>query len=227
MVRASMLALTLVALPASAFDWEKWVDKQVDKVMEEGRQDTIKALSSKNPEERIEAVKHFSGLRDKESIGYVTRALSDPDGRVRETAASGLWRIEKDAEPARAQLTAALDDPNPNVVARAAGALQAMGVKEKDLVVPRQRVLNSREASDSSRFLVARNLIGEEPSIRLLYPMLTYLQAGGDADLVRSALERLVKKTQDRSLVEPLVAEMTKSRTGQAILVQTLGLFDP
>ena len=158
MYRASMLALALVALPASAFDWEKWVDKQVDKVMEEGRQDTIKALSSKDVEERIEAVKHFSGLRDKESIGYVTRALSDPDARVRETAASGLWRIEKDAEPARAQLMAALDDANPNVVARAAGALQALGVKEKDLVVPRQRVLNSREASDSSRFLAARCL---------------------------------------------------------------------
>jgi HEAT repeat protein len=239
MVRASMLALTLVALPASAF-LEKWVDKQIAKDMEEGRQNSVKALSSKNPQERIDAVRYFSGLKDKDSIGHVTRALSDPDARVRETAASGLWSIEKDAEPARAQLTAALDDPDPNVVARAAGALQALGVKEKDLVAPRQRVLNSREASDSSRFLVSRNLIGEEPAIRLLYPMLTYLEVNArgntgsatdprrdNVELARDALERLVKKTQDRSLIEPLVTEMQKERETQAILLRTLGFFKP
>jgi len=80
MVRVSMLALTLVALPASAFDWEKWVDKQVAKDMEEARQDSVKALSSKNPEERIEAVKSFFPevqLYVVEPLGYnkMARAL--------------------------------------------------------------------------------------------------------------------------------------------------------
>ena len=234
MLRASTLALMLFALPAAAVDLEKWIDKQVDKVMEEGRQDQVRALSSKDPKERAEAVRFFSGRRDAASIAALGRALSDPDARVREAAASGLWRIEKDAEPVRAQLLTALEDPDPNVVASVAGALQAMGMKEAELVAPRKRVLDSRAASESSRFLVARNLVGEEPAIKLFYPMLTYLEANArgtrsseNVELAQKALERLVKKTQDRGLIEPLLAEVQKAREGQAVLVKTLGFFEP
>lgn len=233
MLRASLLALSLAALPASALDLEKWADKQVQKVLEEGRQDQIKALSSKKAEERREAVRFFSGRRDAESIGYVTKALSDPDARVREAAADGLWGLEKDAEPARAQLIATLDDPDPNVVAQAAGALQALGMKEAELVAPRKRVLDAPNATTSSRFLVSRNLVGYEPSIKLLYPMLTYLEVharGKDSDnveLAQKGLERLVKRSKDRDLIEPLRAEVLKAAPGQAVLVQTMGLYDP
>lgn len=236
MVRALLLAFVLAALPAAAFldKIEKWADKQSEKFIEEGRKEKVRALSSRNADERLDAVEFFSGQRDPDSVAALGRALSDPDARVRQAAASGLWRIEKDAEPARAQLVKALDDADPNVAARAAGALQAMGMKETELAAPRRRVLDSRAASDSSRFLVARNLVGEEPPIKLLYPMLTYLEANArgseqrdNVELAQQALEHLVKQSQDRSLVEPLVAEVRKAKPGQAILVRTLGFFQP
>ena len=45
------------------------------------------------------------------------------DAGVREAAAAALWKSEKGAEPARAQLLAALDDPAPQVAINVAGAL--------------------------------------------------------------------------------------------------------
>ena len=78
---------------------------------------------------------------------------------MRENAARDLWDMGKAAEPARSQLLVALEDPNPDVVAAAAGALQALGMKEQDLVAPRRRVFTSPNASLSSRFFVSRGYV--------------------------------------------------------------------
>ena len=79
---------------------------------------------------------------------------------MRKEAASGLWDAEEKAKDYRPQLMKALDDPDPNVVAYAAGALQAQGVKEAELVAARKRAFNAEGISDTARFLVSRNLVG-------------------------------------------------------------------
>ncbi len=242
MIRPALIALMLAALPAAAFDLdklEKWIDKQSDQFIEEGRKEKARALSSKDPEERLDAVKFFSGQRSPDAVAALGRALSDPDARVREAAASGLWQIEKDAEPARAQLLKALDDPDPNVVARAAGALQALGMKEAELAPARKRVLDAPNASPTARFLVSRNLIGQEPPLRLLHAMLPYLEIStrgyrGYSDPRRAnveqapqALAALVTRTNDRELIAPLMQALNRGHEGQAVLVKTLGHFKP
>ncbi|HEX4782045.1 MAG TPA: hypothetical protein VH301_14875, partial [Usitatibacter sp.] len=55
---------------------------------------------------------------DAEDIAAATRALSDPDAKVREHAASALWKKEKAAAPAKAALVKALDDPSPAIAIR-------------------------------------------------------------------------------------------------------------
>ena len=69
-----------------------------------------------------------------------------------------------------------IHDPEANVVAYAAGALQAIGMKEAELAAPRKRVLDAPEASVSARFLVARNLVGYEAPGKLVGPMIEYLE---------------------------------------------------
>lgn len=238
MPRALPLLLALAALataspaPAQLLDKiEKWADRQADKMFEEARREKLKELTARDPKVRLEAVEFFAGQRDPASIDALARTLaSDADGNVRTAAAEGLWRTGKDAEPARPQLQAALNDADPNVIANAAGALQGLGMKEKELVPARKRVLDATNASVPSRYLAARNLIGEEPPLRLLVPMLAYLEtnAGNDnKELAQKSLARLVELTKDRTLIEPLTADLARAHAGQAIVVKTLGLYKP
>jgi len=240
MTRAWMAACLLAALPAAGFDLEKFMDKQAKEFFADARRERIEALAHGEPDERLEAAKSLGGDRDPAAIAALGSALADRDARVRQAAASGLWRIEKAAEPARAQLVAALGDPDPNVLARVAGALQSLGMKQAELVAPRKRVLASPEATTSSRFLVARNLVGAEPPVKLLEPMLAFLADSargytgsvGDkhrhnVELAQSALERLVKRTKDRALIAPLMEELPTAGAGACVLAKALGLYKP
>lgn len=234
MSRLPILLFALALLPAAAFDLEKWANDLANRQMEKWKRETLEqATKARDPEERLEAVRRLS-YGDADSLPVFAIALSDSDARVRSAAASQLWKAEKRAEPFRPQLQKALDDPDPNVVANAAGALQATGVKEADLVAPRKRVLESRGASTSSRFLVARNLQGYEAPRRLVGPMIDYLEhnTSGTGDnrhnleLVEKALERLVK-TQDRSVIDPLWQALVETRTSNVQLMKALGHARP
>jgi HEAT repeat protein len=225
------LAFLPVAAPAQVLEAiEKWADKQIQQAQEEGRREKFRELVHRDPAVRVKALEWFGGNRDAASIDAMGRSLADPDARVREAAAAGLWRSGKDAAAARPQLEAALDDANPNVIAQAAGALQSMGMKEKELVPARKRVLDSTNASLSSRFLAARNLVGEETPLRLLVPMLAYLETNARNDnkeLAQKALARLVEATKDRDLIEPLTADLRRAHDAQTIVMKTLGLYNP
>ncbi len=241
MARALILAFLLAALPASGFDLESFIEKRMDRQSQSWKREAIETLArGDDPKERLEAARFLSGQRDPESVMALAGALSDRDAEVRFTAASGLWRVEKAAAPARPQLLKALDDPDPDVVARAAGALQMLGMKEAELAPARKRVLASAEASVDSRFLVARNLVGFEAPIRLVAPMLSYLERSArgstgsvtdkerrNVELVERALERLVKVTKDRSLIAPLVDAMAKANAASIVLMKALAAFEP
>ena len=155
-------------------------------------------------------------------------ALSDREANVREAAAGALWKSGKASEPTRAKLVAVLDDPDPNVVAQAAGALQSIGMKADELVEPRRRVFASPEASLTSRFLVSRNLYGKEPAAKLVEPMVAFLERSSlakgnftrhDIELAEEALKRIAK-TQDRTLIPPLMEGARNVKAGQPILLQ-------
>ena len=125
MSRLLLAAFALAALPAFSFDFLKWVDEQTDKQLERWKKESIQTLArDRDPDKRLEALERLS-YGDPDAMTAFAGALSDSDARVRQAAASKLWSAEKRAEPYREQLVKALDDPDVNVVAYAAGALQA------------------------------------------------------------------------------------------------------
>lgn len=233
MARILILALALAAMPAAAQSFlEKFIDKQIESATEEHKKESIEAVTqARDPADRIKAVEWLAVQREPQLVAVAAKALADPDAKVREATARALWRIEKHAEPARPQLVAALEDADPNVVAQAAGALQALGMKESELAGPRKRVFAAADASVASRFLVSRNLVGHEPNAKLVEPMIAFLEANvanrHNAELATKALERLVKNTKDRALIAPLKDALAATRTSQAAYLQTLALFDP
>jgi len=166
-----------------------------------------------------------------EDIARAARALSDPDAKVRQDAASALWKREKAAAPAKAALVKALDDPSPAVVIRAAGALSYLGMSEAELAPARQRVLDTAGAKSEDRFMAARALVGSAPPAKLVGPMLAYLDeypTGNNADSSRRTLERLAK-TGDREVIAPIAAGIRSSKKTNAkvILLSTLRYFEP
>ena len=190
MSRALILLLAFAALPAIAND--------------------------RDPRARLEAVEGLPAS-DPDACMAFAAALSDKDATVRKAAASQLWSCEKLAEPYRPQLVKALDDPDANVVAYAAGALQSIGMEEAQLAHARKRVLAAAEASTSSRFYAARNLVGYEAPGKLVGPMIEYLERNtqdytgsimdknhDNIEMAERALERLVTNAKDRAIIAPL-----------------------
>ena len=232
LIRSLALAAALAAQPALAIFG---IETDPDKIEAQWVKEKLEAVAkARDPKERAAAAEWLGGRNTPDAIAALAAALSDRDAKVRQAAASALWKSAKASEPARPQLLAALEDPDPNVVAQAAGALQAIGMKEEALIAARQRVFSSPEASLSSRFLVSRNLIGREPVTTLLEPMVEYLEKSAtsrgnsrdhNVELAQQALARLAK-TQDRSLVAPLMEATRNAKAGQVILLKTIALFD-
>src|SRR5436190_17915214 len=131
---AFSISLSLAAAPALAIDLEKWVDDLANRQMEKWKKEKLETVvKGRDPKERQEALEGLS-YTDDDALAAFAVALGDSDARVRRAAASKMWSAAERAAPYRAQLTKALEDPDANVVAYAAGALQAQGVKEAELV---------------------------------------------------------------------------------------------
>ena len=240
MLRILVLALSLAAAPALAQGLlEKWVDDLTNRQMEKWKKEKLEtAIKGRDPKERLEAVEGLS-YGDADALAAFAVALGDSDARVRRAAAGQLWSAGKSAEPYRPQLTKALDDPDANVVTQVAGALQAQGVREADLAEPRKRVLDSADATYTSRFLVARNLVGREAPLKLVVPMIVYLDentrtfTGRNADRSKNiedaekALERLIRIGKDRAILKPLSDALVETKTAHVPLMRTLGKFEP
>jgi HEAT repeat protein len=233
MKRILILVAALAVCPAFAIFG---IETDPDKIDAQWMKEKLEAIAhDRDPDERVAAARFLGGRDTPEAIAALARALSDPDARVRRAAAGGLWETGEAARPAQPQLMKALDDPDPNVVAEAAGALETIGVKEEALLSARKRVFASPEATLSSRFIVARDLVGHEPGPRLLEPMVAYLEreslsketlAFRNVDLAKEALAELAK-TRDRSLVAPLMDAARTARAGKPILLETLRAFQP
>lgn len=234
MFRFLVLACSLAAAPTLAFDLEKWADDLANRQMEKWKKERLETvIKGRDAKARLEAVEGLS-YTDDDSLAAFAVALGDSDARVRRAAADKMWDAGKRAEPYRPQLTRALEDPDANVVAYAAGALQAQGVKEADLMAPRKRAFESPDASITSRFLVSRNLVGHEPPRKIVAAMIAYLEQNTVTDrnrvnveLAEKALERLIKVTKDRALIDPLGEALVETRNAHIPLLKTLGKFEP
>jgi HEAT repeat protein len=238
-MRLLLLVFALAALPAPA-DLVDWAEKLMDKQMASWKKEKIETIAKgRDPKERLEAVKGLP-VSDPDACMAFAGALSDSDAQVRAAAASQLWRADKLAEPYRPQLAKALGDPDVNVVANAAGALQNIGMSEAELAPARKRVLIAPDASTSSRFYAARNLVGYEPAMKLVGPMIEYLERNThnytgsvtdknrtNVELAEKGLAHLVKKGKDRAIIQPLFEALVETKNGQIPLMRTLGLFDP
>ncbi len=243
MRRILFCLLALAPLPAlSHAAIEQWVDKMVDKQQAAWLKENVETLAhDRDPAKRLEAAEWLSSQNNPPSIEALANALaSDKDAKVRQAAARGLWQDDRKTVSAKPQLLKAQDDPDPNVVAQVAGALQAMGMKEAELVAPRKRVLASPDATPNSRFLVACNLVGYESPRTLADAMLAYLEqqtknytgalsdkSRGNVEMAAQALGRLVKTTKDRTLIAPLVEALGRMKNAEIPLIKALAMFEP
>ena len=242
MTRILVLVLSLFALSANAVDLEKWVDKMIDKDTDNYRKEQITILS-KEPDAkyRIKAAEWLSSQHDPDSVTALAAALSDKDARVRKEAASQLWSAEERAKPyqAAAHEDARRSRPQRRRQCRRRAAGDRHEARRSSRRA-RKRVLAAPDASTSSRFYAARNLVGYEAPMKLVGPMIEYLERNTqnytgsvtdksrkNVELAEKALAHLVKKGKDRAIIQPLFEALVETKNGQIPLMKTLGLFDP
>ena len=193
--------------------------------------DATRDLKSKDIQKRVDAIDHLATWGKLTAAPLIIGALKDPDARVRAAAADALWDDDMKTEAARAPLTAALNDPAPEVAVLAAGALRVLGLSRADVQQANERGLSS-SSDPRIRFLAARALIGTGPPARLVSALLQYLerQAAGDAranvELAEHALEEL-RDTRDRTILAPLTAAIPNMTRGAHIVLDVLGAVQP
>lgn len=215
-------------------------EEPLEKMGRQVTQRAAKDFKSKDPEKRRAAAESLSGWKTAAGAALLVQGLADVDARVRAEAARSLAGYEKEAEPARAALEKALEDPQPAVVAQAAEALErALGVTEKRLGAARLRVLDEGEPFE--QFLAARSLTGQAPPARLVAPILAFIQKHtepsedyqvrdtrrNNLEIGQKALEHLVETTKDRSLIEPLTNAVRFFPQRNDVPLRALSLFEP
>ena len=84
-------------------------------------------LTSKDQDERANAINALTKLNAKETIPEITRLLQDNDSAVRRSATWALVRL--DAKEAIPEITKLLQDNDPKVRSAARAALKALGVE--------------------------------------------------------------------------------------------------
>lgn len=203
----------------------------LDKNAQRAVNDATKDLKSKDAAKRAAALDTLKSWGGAQTVPLVIGALKDPDATVRAAAAEALWDNAMKSESARSPLMAALDDPSPNVVVMAAGALGLLGMKHVELQKANDRALSA--ATDVRiRFLAARSLIGLVPSTRLVNPLVQYLDrqattaSSQGLDLAEKALTSLVA-TKDKAMVAPLLEAVPDMTRGAERLLRVLGKLQP
>lgn len=240
---AAIVLLALLAFsPAQARALAEPQDSRLDKMGREVTERAAKDIKSKDAEKRLKAVESLSGWNRPEGAPLLIQGLGDVDERVRAASASSLGSWGKDAEPARSALLKALEDPRPAVVTQTAEALErALKVPEKDLAPARLKILESGNRTET--FLAARSLVGHAAPIRLVEPILNYIDAQfpgmssadyktrdasrNNIEIGETALKRLVKDTKDRSIITAITNAARGFKQRNDIPLDALSLYEP
>ncbi len=223
-LRAAVCLLLLLSSPAAAIQGDARIDKMGREVTERAAKD----MKSKDALKRLRAVASLSSWKLPLGTQLLIQGLADVDDRIREESARSLGTYGKEAEPARPALLKALDDHRPTVASQAAEALEkALEVSEKELAPARLRLLESGDRTD--KFLAARSLVGHAVPLRLVEPILDYVDAQfpgmlsldyktrdasrNNIEIGEAALQRLVKTTKDKALVTAPVDQPSVRRS--------------
>lgn len=237
-LQAAACLVFLLSSPTVAIQGDSRLDKMGREVTERAAKD----MKSKDAEKRLRAVTSLSSWKQPLGTQLLIQGLADVDDRVREESARSLGTYGKEAEPARAALLKALDDHRPAVATQAAEALEkALGMTEKELAPARLRILEAGDRTD--KFLAARSLIGHAAPLRLVEPILDYIDAQfpgmssadykardasrNNIEIGETALQRLVKATKDRSLITALTNAARGFKQRNDVPLDALSLYEP
>lgn len=216
-----LLSLLVLLVPVFGFSDDRSDRMQVVNIY-------AKDLKSRDPATRAEAAEKLGEFEAPEGVPLLITALSDKDARVRQAAASGLWSSSDVAQPAIPALRVALNDSEPAVVIRAAGALINMDVEPAEIAEPLRLVLQKGDVVD--RFLAARALIGVEPGDKVVGPIVDYMRANAPGtDRFENGTKALLRlgKTKDQKIVAPLMTQLRESPQLAEPILRTLGEVEP
>ncbi|MDR0575132.1 MAG: sulfatase-like hydrolase/transferase [Tannerella sp.] len=134
-----------------------------------------------SPEYPIAEIIHVANtaiVKDKKNLPYLAEWLNDDNRTIRYWAATGLLILGNEAESCADRLTAALNDPSPDVVIVAAEALYRLGRRQRSVAT----LLTVMDNPNVMVRTFALNVID---------------QLGEDSRHVRQAVERLGKKSEN------------------------------
>lgn len=210
----------IIAVPLNARSWSDFQKKSVKTAIEDLER-------SKDSKKRVAAAKLLKSYDTSESIAALAKSLvSDSEPKVREQAASSLWNHMEKAKAAQQSLFKALNDPSPTVRIRASWALTALGVPPEKLVKARRSVLAEKDTTVSNRFWAAKGLIDFDHPETLVLPILEYSKGRLRSKAAESALKKLVRK-QDRRTIQPMREVVSKYHKGNGLILEGMTEFAP
>jgi hypothetical protein len=151
---AMVLSLCLSVQPAGA----QALDRNAQRIVNDATRD----LKSRDAAKRADAVERLATWGKLSAAPLVIGALKDPDASVRAAAADALWDDDMKTDSARGPLTAAMDDPSPDVVVLAAGALRLLGASKAD--VQKANATTAPRTSVAAPGRTAASAAGPKPS---------------------------------------------------------------
>ena len=182
---------------------------------------------SRDVRERVDAAKYLGYHSTEVSLAALASALaSDPSEKVRQRAASSLWKLSPKIDPARKALQKSLKDPFPGVRVRSSWALQRAGVKPEELAAPRRSALTDPKSTVSTKYWAARGLIGIAEPILLIGHLLEYTKPSHRSENAEYALKRLIKQN-DRKIIDPMKSMVRTYHKGNATVLESLHQFKP
>jgi HEAT repeat protein len=141
---------------------------QIDSV--DGDTAAMKALESKDVQNRRDASMYFQLMRSKKAIPALLKALKDPDPIVRRNVANAFWWLGEDSKPAVPSLAALLHDDDVEVRRAAARTLLELGLSSKEAI---PTLLEAKNDSDKVvRIYAGTAIVGlgeqDEKALRFL-----------------------------------------------------------
>lgn len=213
----TILLLCLFITPTIAADrYEKAINLWVSQLK-----------SEKDERKRVEAARNLGAHNTPKTLSALAQALTeDASPKVRQQAASSLWKHSPDIDAAKSALQSGLGDSSPAVRVRSSWALQNAGTKPQTLIAPRKSALADPDSSNSTRFWAAYGLVGFESPTSLIEPILAYTKSQVRSKAATRALKKLVA-LKDRSIIPAMETVVRDFHKGNPIILEGMQQFNP
>ncbi len=190
---------------------------------------TNKLENSRDANDRSKAARELGKMGAWDAVPALSKALSDPDAKVRASAARALWDLKDYAQPAQNALRTALNDRSPSVKYNVVGALAAMGEDAKNLVKARKEIF--RDGSLFERFYSGKRIRSVIGDVALMPTALEVVEKYDHfSDMSRDARDLIsdMIKTQNRDLIPVLIAKLKDGNPRVSTFIAgEIGKFKP